>query len=271
MHIDTASTWLFVPGSRPERFAKAAAAGADAVIVDLQDAVESDAKDAARSHVVDWLSAGAPVCVRINEAGTDEHERDLAALASTPPGAVMVPLAQDPTVLAQVHRRLGVPVIALVETAVGVEALADICRADGVERLAFGHLDFAADVGGAPDWDELAPVRSRIVVAARAAGLPAPIDGVTPAIGDVEAIRADVTRARRLGFGGKLCIHPAQVTEVAAAFAPTDDEVAWARRITDAVAASDRGAVRVDGAMVDAPVVKRARTILARLTEEVSA
>lgn len=263
-----ARTLLFVPGTAPERFAKAAASGADLVVIDLEDAVPDADKDRARQAAVAWLAGPGRAAVRVNGTGTAAHARDVEALAGLPGlEAVVVPMAQDPAALEDAHRRVGpgVGVVALVETAVGLLRAAELAATPGVVRLAFGHLDFAADIGAGTDDDAMLMARSTLVVASRAAGLVGPVDGVTTDLDDPAVCAADAARAARLGFTGKLCIHPRQVEVVAAAFRPSPEQVAWARRVVEAAATS--GAVRVDGHMVDAPVIVTARAILARAKE----
>lgn len=183
---------------------------------------------------------------------------ELAAHAGTG-CAVMVPKAENPRVLASLT---GHPVIALIESAAGVLAAADIAEIDGVVRLALGTFDLATQLGVDPvDAEALAATRGAVVLASAAAGLTGPVDGVTAAIDDAERLTADTAYARRLGFAGKLCIHPRQLTPVAAAFRPSEEELAWARRIVDAADAT--GVAQVDGAMVDKPVVERAQRLLA--------
>jgi citrate lyase subunit beta/citryl-CoA lyase len=253
---------LFVPGSRPERFAKALAAGASRVIVDLEDAVGPQDKDTARDAVRAWLSPAQPVVLRINAADTAWFAHDVALCASPGVAAVMVPKADQP-VVAKVVQAGARSVIALVETAAAFATLGLLASAPGVERLAFGSIDFQADLGmrDAAE-DDLLVFRSALVLASRVAGIAAPIDGVTVALDDDARLREDVLRARRLGFAGKLCIHPKQVATVNALFAPTPEELAWARRVVDATDRSGGNAVSVDGRMVDRPVVLRAQAIL---------
>ncbi|WP_299577143.1 CoA ester lyase [uncultured Williamsia sp.] len=256
----TARTMLFVPGSRPDRFAKASAAGADLVVLDLEDAVAESDKVAARAACVDWLRAGNAAAVRVNAPTTGQWTDDVAALADL--GAVvMMPKASDPGVVAGLAART--PVIALVETAAGVAEARAIAAVPGVVRIALGHLDLCVELGVDPDDREaLLVVRSSLVLAAAAAGSAPPVDGVTTSLRDVERLRSDVDHARRLGFAGKLCIHPAQVDTVHAAWAPSAEQVAWAREVLASVDDS-AGAAAVGGAMVDPPVLARARHILA--------
>ena len=265
-----ARSFLFVPGHRPERFAKALASGADAVIIDLEDAVPLDAKDIARSALLDaWkdfdATERARLLVRVNPAGTPWHDADLAAVASlTGLGALMLPKAENPQQVEQAFRTSSKRVLPLIESAEGVGQMDAIAHAAGTLRLGLGHIDLQADLGlrCGPDEAELAPVRLAMVVASRRAGLPSPVDGVTTATQDAEALAADAQRSRRFGFGAKLCIHPAQVAGVHQAQAPTDAECDWARRVLAAELAAGGGAFSVDGKMVDPPVLLLARSLL---------
>lgn len=259
--VDTGRTWLFVPGHRPDRFGKAEAAGADVVIVDLEDAVAPDAKADARAHVVDWLAAGHRAAVRINAVGTPWHGDDLAALGARPPLAVVLPKAEDPDTVAAVGRAVGVPIVSIVESARGVLNVAALAQVTGQARLAFGTQDFGLELGIDPDDEAaLATARGLLVLASRAAGLPGPLDGPLRTWDRPEVVRERAARAARLGFAGALCIHPAQVAPAGEGFAPPADLVAWAEAV---VAAGDGdGVSRVDGEMVDKPVLDRARRIL---------
>jgi citrate lyase subunit beta/citryl-CoA lyase len=248
-----ATTYLFVPGDRPDRFAKAVASGADVVVLDLEDAVAPAAKNTARAAVGGWLTAGGRALVRINAPGTPWFDAD-AALVATHDVPVMVPKAEVPGVLAGFG-----DVVALVETALGVERAGELAAVPTVTRLAFGSVDLAAQLGVAPeDPEPFAYARSRLVVASAAAGLAPPVVGVTTDLRDDDQLAADVAYARRMGFGGKLCVHPRQVGPVRAGFAPTPAELDWARRVVTA----GESVSTVDGKMVDKPVLARARRIL---------
>jgi len=263
-----ARTLLFVPGVRPERFGKAVATAADLVIVDLEDAVPEENKTTARDAVAHWLSTIGRAAVRVNCTKSVHYQQDVAALAGLPGLlAVVVPMADDPAALTALHQRLGrnVEIVALIETALGVVRAVELASTSGVSRLAFGHLDFAADIDSSIGDEAMLMARSFLVVASRAAGLPGPVDGVTTALDDPAVSGAEAARARGLGFAGKLCIHPKQVAAVNAAFSPNGQEIAWAHRIMEASIAG--GVVRVDGHMVDAPVILKAEAILARAKE----
>lgn len=259
-------TYLFVPADRPERYAKALATGAGAVIVDLEDAVAPDAKAAARDALASWLArTPAPVLVRVNAADTAWFADDLALCGHAAVAGVVLPKAERRADLAHASAiAAGKRLYPLIETAAGFDAMRTLAGAPGVERLVFGSIDFQVDLGidGEGEGDELLCFRSQLVLVSRLAGIRAPVDGVSTAIDDAATLRADAERARRLGFGAKLCIHPKQVDVVNRAFLPSDAERDWARRVLDAAARAGGAAVAVDGKMVDKPVMLRAQAIL---------
>ena len=257
-------TFLFVPGNRPERFDKACAAGADAVILDLEDAVAPPGKDAARDAVRRWLEEGGRAWLRVNGTDTPWHDGDLALLALSGVVGVLLPKAEHPDELQALsrHMRAGTPLVPLVETALGLWNARELASVAGVQRLAFGSVDFQVDLSIQGDRDELLFARSQLVLASRVAGVLPPVDGVTVGIDDDDILQADVARARRLGFGGKLCIHPRQVPAVQAGFRPSAADLEWARRVIQAADAAGQDAVRVEGKLVDKPVIDRARALL---------
>ncbi|MCR4265296.1 CoA ester lyase [Nitratireductor sp. ZSWI3] len=255
---------LFVPADRAERIPKAAAARPDAVIVDLEDAVAPAAKPGARSGLAAALGParlGVPILVRVNAAGTAWHRDDLAACADLPLTAIMLPKAETAEEVSRAAAASGHPVIALVETARGLHAVAEF--AGIAARLAFGSIDYAADIGAGHTREALLCARSMLVIAARAAGRPAPLDGVTVAIDDAEALADDCRHALSLGMTGKLLIHPRQIAPARRAFTPGPAELDWARSILAAVPHGG-GAAKVNGTMVDAPVIRRAEQIVRR-------
>ena len=276
--IASARSFLFVPANRPERYAKALASGAGAVIIDLEDAVASDAKVAARANLADGFGRlpaadRTRVLVRINAAGTPWHADDIALVALLSEldlGGVLLPKAEAVADLVQLVACVGpgCAVLPMIESAAGLAALDVLAACAGVTRLVFGNLDFQADLGMAcgPDEAELQPVRLALVLASRRAGLYAPVDGVTPATGDTLQLQQDAARARRSGFSAKLCIHPAQVAIVQATLTPTEAELDWARRVLHAETCSGGGVFTVDGRMVDAPVLRLAQRVLAQAT-----
>lgn len=257
-----ARSYLFVPANRPDRFGKAASAGADIVVLDLEDSVPGPDKSRARDHARSWLVAGNRAVVRVNAIDTSWHADDVRMAASNA-AIIMLPKADDADALAHVASLApDTPVIALIETPAGILAAANICRFRTVLRVAFGSIDFAAQTGVDPDdRDALLFARSTLVTASAAAGLVPPIDGVTTSISDPHRLSDDTRHGKRVGMSAKLCIHPNQVDTVHAALAPSPHEVMWAQRILDSTGNHD-AAMAVDGAMVDLPVLTRARQIL---------
>jgi citrate lyase subunit beta/citryl-CoA lyase len=258
----TDRSFLFVPGNRPERFDKALAAGADVTLIDLEDAVAADDKASAREAVAGWLAPSKPVYLRINGADSDWFDDDLPLLRRPGVRGVVLPKAEQAATVARIRGAAPqLPIVALIESAVGLRSV-DALAATGVARLAFGSVDFQLDLGIPGEREELLFARSALVLASRLAGLPPPIDGVTVALDDPAQLADDIAYARRLGFGGKLCIHPRQVEAVNTGFLPPAADIAWARRVLDAANQAAGNAVRVDGKMIDRPVIDRARAIL---------
>jgi citrate lyase subunit beta/citryl-CoA lyase len=282
--VADAVTALFVPGDRPDRYAKAACSGADVVIIDLEDAVAPGDKSGARESVLSALrprpdtsaETALRALVRINDPGSTLGAADLAALVmlARQPGhgliGVVVPKAGHPAALATVIDTVsalaagpgsdGIAVVALIESALGVANARALAALPGLNRLAFGALDFGLDVGADVDALTGQVARAEVVIASRAAGLHAPWESPSTSLTDTTLIETTSRAARALGFGGRLCIHPAQLAAVRAGFTPTSEEVAWAQRIAGAGDAVSR----VDDQMVDRPVLERARSILRR-------
>ena len=264
MDAAIARSYLFVPGSRPDRFDKAYAAGAGAVIIDLEDAVPVAEKSKARMAVEAWVNPAHPVVLRINGPATDWFRDDVTCARMPGIQAIMLPKTESIEHLRRVEELLGqsVAILPLIETAQGFMSALEIARDRAVQRLVFGSLDFQLDVGIPGDQEELLYFRSQLVLISRLAGLQPPVDGISTAIDNPEQLRADTLRGRRQGFGGKLCIHPKQVGIVNECFLPTEAEVAWARRVVEAAERSGGAAVAPDGQMVDRPVIAQAQRIL---------
>lgn len=273
---------LFVPGDRPERFAKAAASGADAIILDLEDSVSPANKEAARAAVADYLAGEREVItlVRVNPLDGHMTAADVAAIAAARPDAIMLPKAEGAPAIAQLDTILRSespagtslpPILPIAtETPAAIFTLGSY-REVGARLigLTWGAEDLPAAIGAATsreaDGDYTDPYRvARVLTlfAAHGAGVAA-IDTVFPAISDADGLAAYAARARRDGFTGMMAIHPAQVAPINAAFTPSPDEVAHAQAIVDAFAANPgAGVLQLGGKMVDAPHLKQARHIL---------
>ncbi|MDP2063054.1 MAG: aldolase/citrate lyase family protein [Phaeovulum sp.] len=268
------SCLLFVPGNRPDRFDKAAAASPDGIVIDLEDAVPQSEKPAALRAACDYLARareggmGPSVYVRLNPLGTRAALDDLAALADGRLAASGLCLAKVEAPrdieLVRAHDPAARPLLAAIETARGINAAAAVAAALGRDdALGFGGADLAADLGAAFEWEPLFAARGALVIAAAAVGIGL-FDVPQLDLADAAALRAEALRVRAMGFTGKLAIHPAQVAPILDAFQPSEAEITRARRVLAALDAAHGGAAQLDGKMIDLPVANAARRILAR-------
>lgn len=268
--LDRRSLMLFVPANRSHRLVSALASGADGVIFDLEDAVPPGEKDSARQAMLAALAATGPtpmpILVRVNAPATPWFAADYAALAHLRFDGVVLPKAERRADIETLRKGVGEHrrVVALIETARGVASARQL--AEVASHLAFGSLDFANDIGAKHTREALLSARMELVLASKLAGLPGPIDGVTTAIDDPDAVAQDAAYAAALGFIGKLLIHPGQVLPACAAFAPSEAEIAWARRVI--AATEDQAVAVVDGRMADAPVRQQAMRLLGRIATD---
>jgi citrate lyase subunit beta/citryl-CoA lyase len=271
-HLALAQTFLFSPGHRPEFFNKALASASKAIIIDLEDAVPPAQKKQAREHIQTfWQSCSMEnrqrVLIRINPIDTDFTNDDIAFLnVLEGPINVVVPKVESLQQLMLLTQQ--VPslnsVIAIIESARGIDSVKEIATHPLVLRLALGNIDTQADLGLRCDENEteLLPVKFAINLASRLAGIAPPIDGVSTDIHGSELLAKDTHRAKRLGFGAKLCIHPKQVDVVMSCFTPTEKEIEYAKRVIEADSNSQGAAVQLDGKMIDRPVVLLAQRTL---------
>jgi citrate lyase beta subunit len=268
--LSTAITYLFVPASRPDRYVKALSAGADRVIIDLEDAVAIEDKESSLEHLTSALETGlsAPVHVRVNAAQSEWFERDLAAISSlsetvlTGLSGVVVPKVEDPASLSRVRELLGerIEVVALIESALGLSRARVIATSPALSRFAVGAVDLSFDLDAEVMSATIDFAYSALVVESRLAELPAPIASPPLSIDDPAGTATDAKRLRSLGLTAQLCIHPSQVAPIQAGFLPSDDQLEWAQNVVS----STGGAARVDGQMVDKPVRDRAERMLAQ-------
>ncbi len=263
---------LFVPGNRPDRFSKALNAGADAICIDLEDAVAQDAKASARAAVMAYPAearSGAPrpaLGVRINAIRTPDGLRDLASLTEAPvlPDFLMIPKMAHPAEAGIIAEAFpGLPLWPIVESAAGLFQAAAIAAAPAVAGLLFGAVDYAAECGCTLAWESLLTARGMLAAARAASGIQL-LDVPALDINDSAGLDASTRRARDLGFTGRACIHPAQVETVNAAFAPSEAEVAAARRLVAALNEAAGGAALLDGKLIEKPVILAAERVLAR-------
>ena len=267
--LGTARSLLFVPGNDERKLAKALASQADAVIADLEDSVPADEKEAARELVVGVVTGAqtrVATMVRINGFETPFGQGDWAAVSGLGLAAVVLPKA-EPAALGALEGE-GPPIVAIVETAAGVRCAFEVASSRRVAALALGGADLGLELGleRRADGQELLFARSKLVVDSAAAGLRRPFDVVHVDVRDRHGLIAECRLARSLGFGGKLCVHPGQVAAVNEAFSPSAEQLDWAARVVDAyeeATRQGRGAVALDGEMIDLPVVERARSLLA--------
>jgi citrate lyase subunit beta / citryl-CoA lyase len=265
------SNFLFVPGTRPDRFTKALDSGASGVILDLEDAVATEDKEIARNAIrAAWPSFTAAqkkrLVIRSNSPGSHFYSADLILAQELDLACLLIPKSESMDEINGAALVLpNTTIIPMIETAIGLDHLREIANANQVIRLALGNLDLQADLGMVcdPQETQLHTARYQIVLASRVAQIAPPIDGVTPSTDDVARVQDDAERAKRMGFGGKLCIHPKQVGIVKAAFMPSAEELAWAKRVIEADQASKGGAVKLDGRMIDRPVVLLAQRTIA--------
>ena len=264
--LNSARSFLFVPGDRPERFAKAASAGAHAIIIDLEDAVAPEDKAGARSNILTYLDTvkDENVLVRIIDAESADYEKDLVVAKHPNLSGVILPKANKRHVTA-LARKLDRPVWPLVETIVGVSEVGDFAQQPNVARLLLGTIDLSLEMGldmthpaGKAMLDQ---ARFRLVSASAMAKLAAPIDGVFPSLENETGLADAAQYARASGMGGMMCIHPRQISAVHDAFSPTQAELEWARAVL-AVSTSEKSSFRFRGQMVDKPVLTRAKRIL---------
>lgn len=263
---------LFAPADRPELLAKLPRAAPDAVCIDLEDGVAADRKDLARAGLADAVAglagSGVQVTVRINAVESEHFAADAAAI---PDGVdlVVVPKLETAEQVARVAAALpGMPLLAGIETARGVFDVGEVLTGP-VTSAYFGAEDYVADLGGlrTKHSEEVLYARSRVALACRVRGVHA-LDQVVVDIRDDDAFARDARRGRELGYRGKLCVHPGQVALAHAAFTPTAEEVARARALLDA--AEGQGVVVFEGAMVDEPMLRAARDVIARASRRPS-
>lgn len=269
--IDQIKTWLFVPATKLTLIAKAFASGADAVIIDLEDAVALEDKAQAREDLLEYFSdeSSASVWLRINKAGSAQFDRDIELCRQLPNLAgIILTKAEQHTDIEQAHSATGLPIIALIESALGLYQLEAIAKATGLAAFSYGFLDLCNDLGvqvGTPAADIIASqIRYQLILTSAVHQLAAPIDTIYPDFNDSEGLTERVKLWSQMGMSGMLCIHPKQVAVVSTALQPTDSEIEFAKEVIAEYERSEKAVFKIKGQMIDAPVIQRCYQVLGR-------
>ncbi|MGO2506667.1 MAG: HpcH/HpaI aldolase/citrate lyase family protein [Psychrobacter alimentarius] len=269
------NTWLFVPATRLDRIEKAFASGAAAVIVDLEDAVAQEGKAQAREALKNYYDdqnekhTYQPIWLRINRAGTEAFFEDLALCQQMPKLAgVLLAKAEQAGDIEHVYQFTGLPVIALIESATGLYQIDSMAKATGLAAFSYGFLDLCNDLRvqvGTPSADLIAnQIRYQFIVVSKVHKLAPPIDTIYPDFNDEAGLRTRVQLWSQMGMSGMLCIHPKQVAIVQQALQPTDKALEFAKRVIEEYERSGQAVFKIEGEMVDAPVIERCRQLLAQ-------
>ena len=268
-------SYLFVPGNRPERIEKALKSSADAVIIDLEDAVAIEKKREARQLVYNVITKVTPtpkkIYVRVNDIHSPFWEEDVRFTVGHPFSGIVLPKTESAEAVQKLAHKLkdGQTIIPLIETAKGITLAYEIASSSKVIRLAFGAMDYCLDLGIAVGTNEqvLHYPRSALVVASRSAGIQPPIDTVYVDIQDIEGLKKETMLAKQLGMFAKLCIHPDQLDIVNRIFTPSDKEIEWAKKVISAFEKAEQqglGVIHLNGKMIDYSSYKQARLVMQR-------
>ena len=262
-------TWLFVPATRIDRVAKAFVSGADAVIVDLEDAVALEDKAQARKDLQVYYDSQdyQPIWIRINQASSTDFEEDLKICQQMPNLAgIILPKAEQAADIEKLHHATGLPIIALIETALGLYQTDRLAKATGLLAFSYGFLDLCNDlqVQVATEAANIIAnqIRYQLLLTSKVNNLLAPIDTVYTDFNDEKGLGQRVQLWSQMGMSGMLCIHPKQVAVVQKSLQPTDAEIDFAKRVVEEYEQSGQAVFKIDGNMVDAPVIERCRQLL---------
>lgn len=266
--MQTPRSFLFVPANRIERFTKALNTAADAVIIDLEDAVPVELKVSAREMLKQWLLEHPEyqVLIRVNAKHTSWFAGDIQLALLENVNAIVLPKTESAADVEAISQLREIAVYPLIETPLGFAKVREIAAAQATRALMFGSIDFQLEMNMQGAYHELLYFRNEIVLASRLANIEAPVDGVTVDFKDVALIQLETEQAKNLGFAGKLCIHPNQVEIVNQVFSPRTVEIEWATRVLQTVEAAQGQAVSLDGKMIDLPVILKAQRILEQAT-----
>lgn len=263
---------LFVPASRPDRFSKALASGADAIIIDLEDSISPDDKLQARNNILDYATANPDIkfWVRINDGTTKWFEDDLSLCRSLNSVAGIVLPKAHKAQHVHIVSGAGKPLMPVIESAMGLRELDRIAQANGVVRLSYGILDLMVELGTRPHTKAALAIqdqiRFQVLVASSMHGLAWPLDAVNADFSNLDSFAKTATFARDMGFGGVLCIHPKQIPVAHDVFQPIAEDLDWAKRVVEYAERTGEYTFRIDGRMVDLPLINHAQRILKRFS-----
>ncbi|THF25771.1 CoA ester lyase [Pseudomonas atacamensis] len=268
--LQRATSFLFVPGDRPERFSKAMDSGADIVIIDWEASVIPNRKSVARKATIDFLQSCGDthkIALRLNPVQTDYFVDDYTSIRSLSVCGVFLTMTESTEEIHLAQNKIpnSLPFVAMIETAKGIVRANELASSGRVCRLAFGNMDYQTDLGLTDHRTGTIYPSSVIAVASRNAGLPQPIAGVTANFSDSDFFHEEAAFEKSLGYSAKLCIHPKQIPWTHHVFDPTEQDIAWANTVLEATQHSH--AVQIDGVMIDRPVIERAKKILAQAAQ----
>lgn len=262
--MQTPRSFLFVPANRTERYSKALNSGSDAVIIDLEDAIPTEHKLNSRALLKQWLldHPTEKVMIRVN-AEQSEWFNDDIQLAQIPNViAIVLPKAEQQQAFTAIQSIRNIDIYPIIETPYGMAHVEKIAQFPAVKALMFGSIDFQLEMDMSGDFLELMYFRNRIVLASKLAGIASPIDGVTADFANTELNQTETLQAKKLGYQGKLCIHPSQVSVVNQAFIPSAEEIQWAQQVMNAVHLAQGQTISLNGKMIDKPIISKAEKIL---------
>lgn len=262
--MQTSRSFLFVPANRTERYSKALNSGSDAVIIDLEDAIPTEHKLESRALLKQWLldHPTEKVMIRVNADQTEWFAEDIQLAQLSNVTALVLPKAEQKKAFEAIQKIRSIDVYPIIETPYGMAHVEQIAQFPAVQALMFGSIDFQLEMDMTGDYLELMSFRNRMVLASKLAGIENPIDGVTADFANTELVRTETLQAKKLGFQGKLCIHPNQVKIVNQTFNPSPEEIQWAQEIIKAVQAADGQTISLNGKMIDKPIILKAEKIL---------
>lgn len=265
--MQTTRSMLFVPANRPERYSKALNSGSDAVIIDLEDAVPEADKLTARVQLKQWLIAHPEqqVMIRVNADQTPWFTEDIQLAQYANVCAIILPKAEQHSSFAAILHIRELEIYPIIETPYGMAHVEEIAGFAAVQALIFGSIDFQLEMQMSGDALELMYFRNKIALASKLAGIAQPIDGVTADFSNLELLSDEALQAKKLGFQGKLCIHPRQVDIVQRVFQPSRAEIQWAKEILAAVQLAQGQTISLNGKMIDKPIIRQAEKILQQL------